>query len=243
MKFIISLCFAFLGLAFSVFAGPAEDFAQALELQKANKTDEAIALYEKICSTALRSPEVHNNLGLAYLQKNNLGLAVLHFQKALRLAPAQPDALHNLAAAQNKIANLPEKIEASGIAAAWQGIAQALSPNAWAIAILLLALGLAAALYKLQGQQKWTFSAALFSILLLAAAFGASAHSTFSAQYVVAIKPKVGLRQQPNLQAQEVDFIHEGTTARVLDTEGDWLKLQFDNGLVGWLPAALVELV
>lgn len=57
---------------------------------------QAIVLYDSILTTQMESPAVYHNLGNAYFKEGNLGLAILNYMKAKRLAPDDEEILHNL---------------------------------------------------------------------------------------------------------------------------------------------------
>ncbi|MBL4587510.1 MAG: tetratricopeptide repeat protein, partial [Flavobacteriales bacterium] len=61
----------------------------------------ATELYEQILSQEYVSAEVHYNLGNAYFKTGNIAPAILHFERAKKLAPNDEDIIFNL-----KLANL-----------------------------------------------------------------------------------------------------------------------------------------
>ena len=65
--------------------------------------------YEKILESGFRSSEVFYNLGNAYFRRHKLGLAILHYEKARKLAPTDPDIIANIRfARQNIVDRAPE---------------------------------------------------------------------------------------------------------------------------------------
>jgi tetratricopeptide (TPR) repeat protein len=74
-----------------------KEFAAAVELQGAGKTDEAIAAYRAIVEKNPDIPEVHLNLGTLYAAKKDDASAEAAFQKALELRPGYADAASGLA--------------------------------------------------------------------------------------------------------------------------------------------------
>jgi tetratricopeptide (TPR) repeat protein len=238
------ICLTVLPFQNNLWAGAGEDFAKALELHQAKKYSEAIALYDSVLSQGVGSAELHNNLGLAYLDNKNIGKAVLHFEKALYLSPGHEAATHNLLAAQNQVIELPKSLASSAIASVWLSLAGIFSANIWAILSLLLVAVASWALYAMSGRALWITLGATGFLLLFTLIFGAiQSHQLSDSKKVVLMKAKVGLRQEANVQAQEVDFIYEGTTCTIIAEEGEWLRVQLANGLVGWIPAQLMEKV
>ena len=64
---------------------------------------EAAKQYEKILSTEGVAPELYYNLGNSYFKSNELGMSILNYERALRLAPGFDDARFNLEMAQLKV--------------------------------------------------------------------------------------------------------------------------------------------
>ena len=82
-------------------AAPAPSAAEALfqqgnDLYGQGKYHEALQMYTRIVAEAGFSGPLLYNLANCYAQTNQAGLAILNYQRALRLAPGDPDAQGNL---------------------------------------------------------------------------------------------------------------------------------------------------
>ncbi len=58
------------------------------------RQDRAIAAFERAMALNPRTPHVHYNLGLIYLERNDPGRAAVHFRCALDTDPTDRDAQH-----------------------------------------------------------------------------------------------------------------------------------------------------
>ena len=146
-SFRIGLVFWLVGLG-AVFAGPTDDFKSANQLYDAGKSAEAAAAYEKI---EPRTANVHYNLGNAHFREGKLGLAILDYERARRMAPRDPDILANLKFAEQRLGvddvNAPPR--------AWQrflrSVIESRSSTEWGIyelaALWLTALAVGACIY------------------------------------------------------------------------------------------------
>src|SRR5579863_4317233 len=81
-------------------AGPGDDFKSANQLYDAGKYGESAALYEKI---EPKTAYVYYNLGNAHFREGKLGLAILDYERARRLAPRDPDIVANLRFAEQRL--------------------------------------------------------------------------------------------------------------------------------------------
>lgn len=91
---------------------PARGFAAALSLtERGDSAYEAdnFVLAEQLYISALEkhgtSPSLYYNIGNAYYRQGNLGMAVVNYERALKLDPTDEDARANLEFVQGKLAD------------------------------------------------------------------------------------------------------------------------------------------
>lgn len=75
--------------------GAEEQFFEANENYKEENYQAALDGYLEIKASAYQSPELEYNIGNTYAKLNNYPLALLAYERALLLAPADSDLLHN----------------------------------------------------------------------------------------------------------------------------------------------------
>lgn len=74
---------------------------RANEMYKQGQYSDAAALYEEILKNGV-SPELYYNLGNSYYKADETGLAILNYERALRLDPGLNDASYNLISLNKK---------------------------------------------------------------------------------------------------------------------------------------------
>lgn len=227
---------------------PSTLWSQALDAHQNGDLPHAIATYQQLLDQEHTAPELHNNLGLAYYQNGELGEAILHFERALRLSPNNEDARHHLTAAQQRIV-VPIKSQKSiTLMQLWQNTYHFLTPLGWALLVFIL-LTIAAGLTIhaiLKGHApsfppniRWSIG--LIALAVLPLLLGHACHSDqIDQSRAVVLAPQVGLRAHPELSSPEMDLISEGNTLRILDQRRDWVQVALPNYRVGWVPASLV---
>ena len=77
-------------------------YQEALHLHYQGRPDEAIRLYSLVVSSVPEMAELHYNLGLAFFETEQFGLAAKAYQKAAELCPDDGDILYNLGLAYKK---------------------------------------------------------------------------------------------------------------------------------------------
>lgn len=227
----------------------AKDFDAAIKQYNAGQYTEAITAYTAIVDSGMVSSALYNNLGLAYYQDQQLGKAIVSFERALRLDANNTDAQHNLATAQQQITETTVQVKDIFIVRAWNNIRGSLSANGWGLLFFLtLCLGVGAlSVWQLgkNSQQKqkafWT-GLVVLGLSLLPLIWGLQQRAwELDSQTAVIIKEKVGMREAPNLGSEEIELVHEGNTVELLDIENSWTKIRLSNGLIGWLPNSMIE--
>ena len=91
---------------FQLFASSANEWWQKGNKFYAQKQyDSAAYYYEKLAVQKPKDAVLYYNLGNSYYKLNDIGLAVLNYERALHLDPGYKDAEDNLILTQSRIAN------------------------------------------------------------------------------------------------------------------------------------------
>ncbi len=243
----------FLGMANDVAAqaAPSSLLEEANTAFTAKDYTKASKIYEGLLQNRGKSSGLEYNLANSYFNAQELGQAILHYERAIRIAPFDNNIAHNLAIAQHtQVDNIPT-IKGFFLLRWILGLRNLLSSDSWAVVGLLLMAGFAA------GMLIWLFGESreikrkgfLYGLLLLFlsflpfwASYELSALEIHSGMAVILAK-EVQMHSAPDVESETVLLIHEGLKVDLLDTIGDWVKVQLPNGEQGWIPAgAAVEI-
>lgn len=188
------------------------------------------------------------NLGNACYQSQQLGWAILYYERALLAAPRDADlrANFNLAMASRRV---PQSTEAPGwTQVLWRGILDHLTLNELT---LLLALSYLAAcalafLWLRHGELRRRYQWLLYLSLALTLLFGtltASKCLTYHDPHRAVIVADGQLLSGPATSFQSLRKTYQGEIVRVTGQQGMWREAQFDTGAVGWVPQSDVETI
>src|SRR4029077_16234904 len=117
-------------------AAPADAFDQACHAYEQGKWDEAADGFRSLLRYGLEDPRLEYNLANSEFKRGHIGEAVLHYEKARRLDPSDPDVATNLAIARSRIRDVIDDPTSAGPLSAWR----ALQDRAGVAAQSLLAL-------------------------------------------------------------------------------------------------------
>lgn len=204
-----------------------------------------------------RSAVLSFNLGTAYAQRGELGLATYHLRRALQ-APARASA----DVAEAALRNLGIVRQRAEVAAAANG-SQIDQPETWRDALFAavgapefgwLALGsgwLALALWLLRGRLGRRAPGGVVNAVIgvLVAVWivvgmlhGYAVRSEDAAPQAVAVPAKLEVREGPGSHRKVLFIVQGGSRVRVVDRGAGWLRVRLQGGLEGWAPQADLRL-
>ena len=235
-------------LTVSVSAGAVTKQNADAEYQRGNY-QQAIKDYESLLKDGA-SAEVFYNLGNAYYRTDNITRAVLNYERAYRLAPADEDISFNLQLARSKtIDKMP--VENEMFFVGWyRSVVYLLSVDAWGkTAIFSIVAALACILAFLFAPQTYVRRIGYFGGLVFFVAFLLCNTFAFLQKRAlgchagaIAVSPTVSVRKTPSRQSAEQFVVHEGTRMDITDdTMKGWLHVQFGDGREGWIETGQAE--
>jgi tetratricopeptide (TPR) repeat protein len=249
----ISLLFFLLGLSLSMISAPENrillDSANAAYGHKNYVA--AIRCYERILEQGQESPELYYNLGNAYFKSKNIPKAILNYERAKRMNPADEDVLNNLKMANDLIADKVEPAQ-THFAANWKNrFFNLLSEKGWSLAsILCFVAGLLFAILFLLLQRLWArqlsfaFCGGLLFISVLCFFVGRHRyHASQAHTEGILIAPSVTVKGSPDEKGTDLFILHEGTKVTLVQTNGNWEEVKLSNGNLGWIPLQAFEAI
>ena len=227
-----------------------QTFTKAMgdSLYMANDYKEAAYVYEQLLSAEGEAAEVYYNLANSYYKDNEIAKAVLNYERALLLAPADEDVKFNLAIARSKtVDKVSEPYEIFFIT--WiEAVVNLLGMTAWAIiaitAFVILLLSVLLFLFSRNITiRKVTFFLAIFTLLLTVFAnLAALHHNMENGNGAIIMLPSVTAKSTPDASGTDLFVIHEGRKVYICDdTMKGWKEIELEDGTRGWVPAASIE--
>ncbi len=247
--------FTFILLAFSFVRMYADEkgelWAKANDAYSMGQYETALADYRQIEDAGYESYKLYYNMGNAYYKTDNMGKAILYYEKALKLNPAGKDAMNNLQIAKlrtlDKIDVLPEFIIGTWV----KDIRNMMSSNGWgytAVGLLVLVCVLLL-LFKFApttGGRKLSFVLAcvafLFFIFSLMFAVNLRVKAN-SDDFAVVMVPVSNVKSAPNSTGNNLFILHEGSKVEILEQAGKWCRIEISDGRQGWLESDDVEVI
>jgi len=207
--------------------------------------DSAAYYFEQIAATKPGDATVFYNLGNTYYRLNNIGYAVLNYERALKRKPDYKEAADNLLLTQSRIPGLIQPAQDIFFITWWKAWTAPGTITAWSVASLLLFLGLIGLLlYKrlrsgVYIRPQYIGALSVLWLLALLMAFAASSSLTATIRGVI-LSDNVTM----NSKASKVPVsLPEGTSVKVRSTNAAAYEVELADNRTGLVPKELLQLV
>ena len=206
--------------------------------------------YELISGMGLESAALYCNTGDAYFKDSNIPMAILYYERALKVDPSYEDARYNLELLNSMIQDRIEPVPEFVLKAWARDICYVMDSNAWAacfIVFLALTLGLVLLflLASTASGRRTGFFSGIVTLLLAVTALSFSVwqkNDYNDADNAIVMRPVTSVKSSPAAGASTDLFIlHEGTKVKVIDSVGTWDNIELADGRQGWVPASDIE--
>ncbi len=231
--------------------GPEQAFQRGNALYQQGKFDEAAAVYEEIIKSGSVSGELLFNLGNAYHKTGNMGKAILHYERALRLMPGDDDLRHNLQLENLLIVDKLESTPRLFLWDWWDGVKQMFSLVAYtwityAAYVLLMAsialVVLARRFFVRKAGVIAAFCTGVLFLLLLSVLVGKGIDAGRTDEAVV-IAGITTIKNSPDPTSSDAFVLHAGVKVRITDSVNSWIKIRLADGKVGWMEKSAAEVI
>jgi len=226
--------------ATTILGGTVEEslFREANEAYSHGDYDQAIKKYQEITETAGYSPAVLYNLANSYASSGKVGLAVLNFERALRLSPSDSDIVGNLELVKKENGLFPKEFSKA------EQFFRLLSLNQWAALILMVLIGtiiflLAAVRYRFSIQLCIGTGTGCFLLFLLATAGTLFRYQDFNPSVVISSEVKLFI--SPFTSSASIGTLPEGRLVYPQKIHGDFCYVTDETDRRGWIQSSLIE--
>jgi tetratricopeptide (TPR) repeat protein len=226
-------------------------FANANTAYQKGHYKEALTLYKSLFDKGLESSVLYYNLGNAYFKTNDISSAILFYEKAKKLDPANEEIEFNLKVCNQRIIDKTESLPQLFYERWWKGITGLFSVDGWAKVIIiflvftLFSFGLYFASRSLLLRKIGFYAGILFFIIsLFGFIFAKQQYSKLQNQKeAIVFSPSVTIKSSPDEKGQDLFIIHEGTKLQLIDNIGEWTEIRLANGSVGWMHSSMLEII
>ncbi|MEZ5004865.1 MAG: tetratricopeptide repeat protein [Bacteroides graminisolvens] len=211
----------------------------------------AIQIYEMILRTG-ESADIYYNLGNSYYKIGDIAKAILNYERALILKPANKDIRSNLEIARaktvDKVTDVPELFFITWL----KSITNSMGIQSWAIIAISFFLLFIVSIYffffstKIVARKTFFILALFFLVFCVIANISAAFQRRvrLNRMNAIIISPSVTIRSTPNDNGTSLFILHEGRKVFIKDDSmKDWKEIQLEDGNVGWVKKNDLEVI
>jgi tetratricopeptide (TPR) repeat protein len=224
----------------------AQVFLDTVKRYDAGEYSEAAEMFEKLAGDGIQNGKLYYNIANAHLKADRLGSAILWYERALRLIPADPDVRFNLEYARSLVKDEPAALgspvlqvlffwkDLLGVSAwQWLGIsAGAVFWCLWAIVCFFKKPFLKPLVYG------------VLAVTLISA--GTALYLNYSPVFhprAIILKKAVSVRSGFSENTTELFILHEGTLVAVEKRSEGFIKIRYAEDKIGWVPDTMAEII
>jgi tetratricopeptide (TPR) repeat protein len=210
---------------------------------------QAIKDYEELLKNG-ESAELYYNLGNAYYRTDNITRAVLSYERALLLSPADEDIRFNLQMARSKTIDKITPESEMFFFTWYRSLVNLMNIDNWArLAIFSIILTLVLALMYLFAESMILRKIGFFGGVAFLLVFLFSNLFAYQQKQIlmkrsgaIVVVPSVTIKKTPENDSADQGVIHEGTRVEITDdTMVDWKGIRLADGREGWIPTKQIE--
>lgn len=212
----------------------------------------AIQYYEDLLKERGEAADIYYNLGNSYYKADNIAKAILNYERALLLKPGDNDIRFNLEMARSKTVDKVNPISEMFFVTWIKSLMNSMGADKWgkwAIAsFILFILSLILFIFgKRVIFKKVGFSTALlFFILVIVTNIFAFQQKKFQTDRInaIVISPSITVKSTPTEGGTDLFILHEGHKVSIKDNSmKGWKEIALEDGNVGWIPSAAIEII
>ena len=245
-----TLCAGWLGwatfLAAAVPTTPQTAFFRANSLYTQGQYAEAVEAYEAVLQSGLASGNLYFNLGNSYFRSGRVGRAILHYERARRFLPSDPDLAANLRFARSLTgAEVCQPL-------LWQGLVFPLAHRVatdqlvWLTSAAYSLLFVVFAVYRLWPRRpQWLRYAGwgvTVGLVVITLSLVQQLWTSDWQRHAVVLKQEDSpVRFEPAASGTVHFAVTQGTRLRVLDVREGWWQVARCDGRRGWIEKDALE--
>lgn len=222
-------------------------FEQANQLYQEGKFKEASELYSRLADENRQESSLFYNLGNSWFRAGEIGQAILAYERALRLAPRDPDIRANLAHVRALLEYRVEDKRNWYVRAAEEWLGYFRNEEIFLIVMAVYLIFLLTAFFCLayrRGMPWGWWRKTLLAVFLVSLGLAGAKHydSDVMKDAIVTAK-EAEVRYGPSVSDQIAFRLGEGLKAYVVDTRRDWSRIVLANHEGGWIKNSDLGLV
>ena len=247
----LTLLFTLLVTVINAQNGPNEKFNKGVESFSSGNYQDALDSWLDLYNTGYKSAKLDYNIANAYFKLQNIPAAILFYERACLLDPADEDINYNLQIARTMIVDRFQEIPELFFVRWFNIISLLFSSNTWAIlslfTFILCLVSVSLYIYSTRYIYKVIgFWIAVTMLFISSSAFTLSHRNknlVHDSQKAIIFSPVVSGKSSPDPSGTDLFVLHEGNKVSIEDEVGGWYEIRLSDGNKGWVPSNCLNII
>ena len=246
MKNSVFLFFVFILLIVNILGN--ENFQKANDAYSQKNYTDAVVLYEELVSQGYKDASLYYNLGNAYFKNNQLAKAILWYERALRLEPANEDIKHNLSFVKQQTTDNMEVQPDPFIKVWFLSVRDLFGVKLWSVfSIVFVGIACVCIVLIVLSLPRWRMALFVTACVAFVFAFCSIIFANLQknninrADEAIIMNKIVIVKSTPDVSGTNLFTVHEGIKVKITDTAGNWVEIRFSDGNKGWVMQEVIE--
>lgn len=228
-----------------------EKFNRGVGQYTASNYESALKEWMEIYNTGYRSAQLEYNIGNAWFKLNNIPAAILFYERARLLKPADSNINYNLQISRTLVVDKFQEIPDLFFVRWFNFLSLLARSNTWAVISIVtffLFLGfLSVYFYTSRFRLKVAgFTMAIIFIVISASTFAFTLRNkslVYDSGKAIIFVPSVNGKSSPDNSGTDLFVLHEGSKVTIGDRVGDWYEIKLSDGNKGWVPVSSLTII
>lgn len=228
-----------------------EKFNSGVEGYSAGNYKEALDSWIDLYDAGYRSANLNYNIGNAYFKMGDIPSAILFYERAYLLKPADENINYNLNIARSLTVDRFNEIPELFFLKWFNFVSLLLRSNTWSIISIVSFIFclLSASLYIYSSKYGMKVTGFWVGILMLIVSVATLSFSlqnrtlVFDSHKAIIFTPQISGKSSPDTSGTDLFVIHEGTRVTVGEAIGGWFEITLSDGNKGWVPASSLNII
>lgn len=228
-----------------------DKFNKGVEAYSGGNFKEALQSWIELYNTGFTSASLNYNIGNAYFKMGDIPNAILFYERAYLLKPADENINYNLEIAKSLTVDRFQEIPELFFIRWFNFISLTLHGNTWSmislagfvLCLLFLSVYIYTSKYKLKVAGFW-LALILLVISLMAISFSWQNRTlVYDSHKGIISSPQVSGKSSPDNSGTDLFVIHEGTKVSIGEEVGGWFEITLSDGNKGWIPSGSLNII
>ena len=201
----------------------------------------ALEYYQEIEMQEMHSSDLYFNIGNCYYKLSQNALAVLYYEKSLKINPTLDEAKFNLSLVKSKLVDKIPQVPLIFYKEWTRKFTNSLSVDDWAKIALVFIFIFCVFISFFLFSSSFIFkkimlflSSSSLSIGFLSLIVAFYSYSNMETNAIL-ISENSYIKSAPSFKSEDLFILHEGTKVLVLEEFKGWNKIKLSDGMIGWV--------